>query len=140
MTYVDNREETVMSATDLQPLELTRALSPAAVLRPLEVDQVIAQLRAHDVGVGGVWCASPGLWQRYDAAWDGAWGGVGSAQLVGTIAMAYGAPVRGTITISRVTVTPHGHDHGWTVDSLCNEVLGYAGVTLDTCVRAAPTT
>jgi hypothetical protein len=136
-TYPDNREETGMSAPDLESLELTRVLRPAAVLRPLEVEQVIAALRARDVGVGGVWSASPGAWQRYDTAWDEPGGTPGSAKLVGTIVMAYGTPVRGDIAITRVTVTPHGHELGWTVDSLCNDVLGYAGVTLDSCARAA---
>lgn len=126
-----------MSAIDLEPLELTRDLRPAVVLRPHEVDQVIAALRARDVGVGGVWRASPGVWQRYDVAWEGPGGRVGAAKPVGMIVMAYGTPVRGDISITRVTVTSHGHELGWSVESLCDEVLGFAALTLDSCPRAA---
>jgi hypothetical protein len=60
----------------------------------------------------------------------------GSAQLVGTIATTYGAPTRYEITIYRVTVTAHGHEKGWSVESLCDDALGYAGLTLRSCSRA----
>jgi hypothetical protein len=129
-----------MTALDLPAPELTRSLCPAAVLRPFEVDQVIAALRLRDVAVGGVWSASPGVWQRWDRGWDGPGGMPGTAQAVGTIGAAYGVPVRGDIAIIRGAVTAHGHELGWTVESLCNDVLGHAGLTLDTCARVAPVT
>lgn len=116
--------------------EQTRVIRPAAVLREVEGRQVVAALSDLDVGSGGVWNVNPGLWQRYDKPWDGLSGMTGSSKLVGTIGAAYGAPTRYEVTIFRVTVTAHGADLGWSVDSLCNEALGYAGLTLESCPRA----
>ena len=50
---------------------------------------------------------------------------------------AYGTPTRYEITLYRVTVTQFGHDNGWTVELLCDEALGYGGLTLGECPRAA---
>jgi hypothetical protein len=116
--------------------ETSEVIRPAAVLRQQEAQLVVDALSALDVSKGGIWNVSPGLWQRYDKAWDGAGGMAGSAKLVGTIATTYGAPTRYDITIYRVTVTEHGHHIGWSVDSLCDDALGYAGLTLKTCTRA----
>ncbi|HEX3825274.1 MAG TPA: hypothetical protein VHV79_12485 [Mycobacteriales bacterium] len=113
-----------------------RVIRPAAVLREAEGRQVVTALSALDVGSGGVWNVNPGLWQRYDKSWDGIGGMAGTSKLVGTIGAAYGAPTRYEITVYRVTVTEHGATLGWTVDSLCNEALGYAGLTLENCARA----
>jgi hypothetical protein len=116
--------------------ESSEVIRPAAVLRQQEAQLVVDALTALDVSTGGPWNINPGLWQRYDHAWDGVGGMAGTAKLVGTIASTYGAPTRYDITIYRVTVTEHGHKLGWTVDLLCNEALGYAGLTLATCTRA----
>ena len=116
--------------------ELSRVLRPAAVLRHIEVEKVVEALKARDVSVGGVWNASPGVWQRYDKPWDGAAGMSGGSKLVGTIGMAYGTPTRYDITIYRVTVSTLGSELGWTVDSLCDDALGHAGISLATCIRA----
>jgi hypothetical protein len=35
-----------------------------------------------------------------------------------------------------VTITPFGAQHGWTVDDLCDEALGFGGYTLADCPRA----
>jgi hypothetical protein len=35
-----------------------------------------------------------------------------------------------------VTVTPVGTAAGWTVEKLCDEPLGYGGLTLASCPRA----
>ena len=115
-------------------------IRPAAVLRQLEAERVVASLSALDVSTGGVWIVNPGLWQRFDKAWDGVGGMAGSAKVVGTIATTYGAPTRYDITIYRVTLSDHGRILGWSVDSLCDEALGYAGLTLQSCPRAELTT
>ena len=54
-----------------------------------------------------------------------------------TIQVAYGIPTRYEITIFRVTVSELGDRLGWTVESLCDEALGYGGLTLSTCPRAS---
>lgn len=116
--------------------ETTQVIRPAAVLRAQEVERVVAALTERDVANGGMWNATPGLWQRYDKPWDGPGGMLGSARLVGTIAAAYGSPTRYDITLYRVMVTDHGAALGWTTESLCDDALGYAGLTLATCTRA----
>jgi hypothetical protein len=116
--------------------ETSEIIRPAAVLRQQEAQRVVDALTDLDVSTGGPWNINPGLWQRYDHAWDGVGGMTGTAKLVGTIATTYGAPTRYDITIYRVTVTEHGQKLGWSVGSLCNDALGYAGITLDTCTRA----
>jgi hypothetical protein len=116
--------------------ETSEVIRPAAVLLQTEAQQVVEALSNLDVSKGGVWIVNPGLWQRFDHAWDGPGGMAGTARLVGTIASTYGAPTRYDITIYRVTVTSHGHDLGWTVQSLCDDALGYAGLTLQSCTRA----
>jgi hypothetical protein len=64
---------------------------------------VVRELERRDVALGGVWNASPGLWQRYDVPWDGVPSGPGSAKLVGSIGAVYGTPSKYDITIYRVT-------------------------------------
>ncbi|HEX3908044.1 MAG TPA: hypothetical protein VHW92_08935 [Mycobacteriales bacterium] len=97
---------------------------------------MVAALTNLDVSDGGTWNITPGVWQRYDKPWDGASGMAGSAKLIGTIGSTYGAPTRYEITLYRVTVTAHGAELGWTTDSLCDDALGYAGLTLASCARA----
>src|ERR1700759_912994 len=116
--------------------ETTKVIRPAAVLRAQEGERVLDALGALDVAEGGVWITNPGLWQRYDKPWDGVGGMAGSSKLVGTIGAAYGSPTRYDITIYRVTVTEHGTATGWTVESLCDDALGHADLTLATCARA----
>lgn len=116
--------------------ELTCVIRPAAVLPEAAANRIVAELSSRDVSRGGVWNASTTVWQRYSAPWDGPGSTRGSAELVGTIAVAYGTPVRHHITVYRVTVTGVGSDLGWTVDQLCDEALGYGGLTLAGCPRA----
>jgi hypothetical protein len=116
--------------------EQTRVIRPAAILRAQEVELVLAGLGELDVSVGGVWITNPGLWQRYDHPWDGVGGMAGTSKLVGTIGAAYGQPTKYEITIYRVTVTEHGIANGWTVESLCDDALVHADLTLDSCARA----
>jgi hypothetical protein len=116
--------------------ETTQVIRPAAVLRAVEGERVVAALKGLDVADGGIWNINPGMWQRYDKPWDGPGGMSGTAKLVGTIGSAYGSPTRYDITIYRVTISAHGAELGWTVESLCDDALGYAGLSLATCTRA----
>lgn len=118
------------------PGDATTVIRPSAVLAEKAARQVVAELERRDVSRGGVWNASPGLWQRYDVPWDGDSGGPGSARLVGSIAAVYGTPGKYDITIYRVTTTEHGRDAGWTVEALCDDALQHAGLTLASCPRA----
>jgi hypothetical protein len=113
----------------------TAVIRPAAVLREQEAAKVLAQLEQMDVSLGGVWNVVPGLWQRYDKPWDGDAGMMGGARLMGTIGVMYGSPSRHDITIYRVTVTSDGAASGWSVESLCDDALVHAGLTLAQCPR-----
>jgi hypothetical protein len=115
--------------------ETAVVLRPAAVLPRSAAEKVVEALDALDVSKGGVWIVNPGLWQRFDRPWDGV-SGRGSAQLVGTIGSAYGTPTRYDITLYRATITAAGEEAGWTVESLCDDALGYAGLALSNCPRA----
>ena len=116
--------------------EQTTVIRPSAVLDERAAREVVSELEYRDVARGGVWSASPGLWQRYDRPWDGVGGGRGSAQLVGSVAAVYGTPSKYDITIYRVTTTDAGREAGWTVERLCDDALQYADLTLATCPRA----
>ena len=115
----------------------TTVIRPSAILGEAAARAVVTELERRDVSRGGVWNASPGLWQRYDAPWDGVPSGPGRATLVGTIAAVYGTPGKYDITIYRVTTTERGRAAGWTVEKLCDDALQHAGLTLATCPRAA---
>ena len=117
--------------------EATTVIRPSAVLGEKAARAVVAELEYRDVGRGGVWSASSGLWQRYDVPWNGVGGTRGTAKLVGSIAAVYGTPSKYDITIYRVTTTDFGREAGWTVERLCDDALQYAGLTLATCPRAA---
>ena len=116
---------------------VTEVIRPAAILPENATREVLMQLSLNDVRVGGLWQADPAVWRRFDRPWDGEDGGPGSAGLLGTIQVAYGVPTRYEITIFRVTVSQLGDESGWSVSSLCDEAIGYGGLTLDTCPRAA---
>ena len=116
--------------------EDVRIIRPAAILDERAAAQVLQQLRRLDVSAGGVWNATSSLWQRYDAPWDGVGGTRGEAKLLGSIAVMYDSPHRHEITIYKVTVSENGLDQGWTVESLCDDALIWAGLTIATCPRA----
>jgi hypothetical protein len=118
------------------PAETARVIRPAAVLPEAEATEIVAALADNDVSRGGVWNASSSVWQRFSGPWDGAGGTRGSAVLVGTIAVAYGLPIRDHITIYRVNVSDAGAALGWTVDRLCDDALAFVGLTLADCPRA----
>jgi hypothetical protein len=116
---------------------VTEVIRPAAVIPEASARAILVELAMHDVGMGGVWESSPTTWKRYDGPFDGPGGSPGSAQLVGTIQVAYGTPSRYEITVYRVTVTGRGGELGYTVGSLCDEALGHGGLALATCPRAS---
>jgi hypothetical protein len=115
--------------------DATTVIRPSAVLGEKAARDVVRELERRDVSRGGVWNASPGLWQRYDSPWNGTPGGPGTAKLVGSIAAVHGAPGKYDITIYRVTTTEHGRCVGWTVESLCDDALQHADLSLATCPR-----
>jgi len=115
--------------------DTTEVIRPSAVLASKLATQIVHELESRDVSRGGVWSASPGLWQRYDHPWDGPGGTHGSAKLVGSIGAVYGSPSKYDITIYRVTVTEHGASQGWTVDRICDDALRFVDLTLATCPR-----
>ncbi len=114
--------------------DTTTVIRPSAILTDRLAKQVLDALVTRDVSKGGVWSASAGLWQRYDQPWSGV--SRGAAQLVGSIGTVYGTPSKYDITIYRVTITETGSAAGWTVDTLCDDALQYADLTLARCPRA----
>ena len=123
-----------------QQQDRVEVIRPAAVLEARAATQVLSALRSEDVATGGIWNASASVWQRYDRAWNGVGGTRGEARLVGTVAVMYDAPARHEVTIYRVTITQHGLETGWTVESLCDDALTSTGLTLASCPRAELTT
>lgn len=117
----------------------TRIIRPAAVLGTNAAGDVLRSLQRLDVSRGGTWNASSSLWQRYDRPWDGPGGQRGAAQLVGSLAVVYDSPIRHSITIYKVSVTSHGRAAGWSVESICDDALTWAGLNLANCPRAAMT-
>ncbi|HEX8003445.1 MAG TPA: hypothetical protein VF519_12195 [Mycobacteriales bacterium] len=112
-------------------------IRPAAVLPEAAARLVLVELALRHIDAGGVWDASPTTWHRYDRPRDPADPNPIESRLVGTLQVAYGTPTKYEITVYRATVTRLGTDAGWTVESLCDEALGYGGLTLATCPRAS---
>lgn len=117
---------------------VTEVIRPAAVLREDLARTVLVELAFRDVRAGGCWESNPTLWRRYDRPWDGPDGpdDHGGSGLVGSIQVAYGVPTRYDITLFRATITWFGGEQGWTVESLCDEALGFVGLDLASCPRA----
>jgi hypothetical protein len=111
-------------------------IRPAAVVPEESARQILVELAAQDVRMGGNWCAEPTTWRRYDKAWDGPDRGPGTAELIGSLQIAYGMPTRFEITIFRASVTRSGTLQGVTVETLCDEALGLGGLSLASCPRA----
>jgi hypothetical protein len=115
---------------------VTEVIRPAAVIPEEAARTILMALALRDVRVDGPWEAEPSVWRRFDQAWNGAGVTPGTAELLGTIQIAYGVPTRYEITLFRATITKLGSQRGWSVSDLCNEALGFGGLTLDTCPRA----
>jgi hypothetical protein len=114
---------------------VTEVIRPAAIVPELSARKVLVELVLHDVRMGGVWWSEPTNWRRYDRPWDGIDDGPGSAEILGTMQIAYGVPTRFDITIYRATVTLAGRERGMTVASLCDEALAFGQLSLATCPR-----
>ena len=113
---------------------VVEVIRPAAVLPETAARQVLVELALRDVRTGGVWVSSPTVWQRYDRPWSG--DEPAGSELVGTLQVSYGTPTKYAITIYRATITIFGSAIGWSVETLCDEALGYGGYTLAECPRA----
>jgi hypothetical protein len=113
------------------------SIRPAAVLPIDAATRILTALEHLDVSKGGVWNATPGVWQRYDKPWDGPAGSRGSAELIGSIAVVYDRPRRNEITVYKATLTAAGRLQGWTTDKICDDALGHADLTLASCPRDA---
>jgi hypothetical protein len=114
--------------------EITEVIRPAAVVPEEAARAVLMQLTLRDRALGGAWESEASVWRRYDVNDEDQ--PVGSGELIGSIQIAYGVPTRYDITIYRATVTRVGASLGWTVESLCDEALGLAGLNLANCPRA----
>jgi hypothetical protein len=115
---------------------VTEVIRPAAVIPEEAARVILMAIALRDVRVGGLWEAEPSVWRRFDRSWDGANGTPGTAELLGTIQVAYGVPTRYEITLFRATITKIGSQHGWGVSDLCDEALGFGGLTLESCPRS----
>ena len=116
---------------------VTEVIRPAAVLPEEAARVVMVELAVRDVRSGGHWASSPTLWQRYDRPWNGTGTSTpGDSELVGSLQVSYGTPTKYAITIYRATVTIFGAQHGWNVEALCDEALGFGGYSLAECPRA----
>ncbi|MGB8652772.1 MAG: hypothetical protein WCD35_19155 [Mycobacteriales bacterium] len=124
-----------LAAAVYEDVAVTEVIRPAAVLPESAARTVLAELAMRDVRSDGVWWSSPALWQRWDRPWDTA-EAAGAAELIGTLQVAYGSPTKYAITIFRATITSYGAGCGWTVEGLCDEALGFGGLTLADCPRA----
>jgi hypothetical protein len=117
-------------------LTVTEIVRPAAVLTGPSAAMVLDGLAYNDARIGGRWSASPDCWRLYEQSWDGVDArAAATAGLIGSIQVAYGTPSRYDITIFRATVTLRGSQNGYTVQSLCDEALSFAGLTLASCPR-----
>jgi len=113
-------------------LSVTECIRPAAVLSEANACIVLTGLRAHDVSLGGHWTVEPACWRLYERASDLAAPG---QSLIGSIQVANGTPTRYEITIFQATLTVAGSRRGYTVTSLCDEALSFAGLSLQSCPR-----
>ena len=130
---MDPFEELANAAYD--DVAVSEVIRPAAVLPESAARTVLVELAVRDVRSDGTWWSSPALWQRWDRPWDSP-ERAGSSQLLGSLQVAYGSPTKYAITVFRATITPYGAASGWSVESLCDEALGFGGFTLADCPRA----
>jgi hypothetical protein len=114
----------------------SEVIRPAAVLMELSARAILVGLAEDDVRSGGCWLTSPGVWVRYDQPWPEGANEPGDAVHLGTIRSIYDSPQRYSVTIFRASITPDGVDRGWTVESLCDDALRHASLTLAGCPRA----
>lgn len=128
----------LLTAQNLDEGVITEVIRPAAIIPEAAARAILVELSLGDVSNQGVWHSSPTTWSRYDRPWQHSPDTTG-AELIGTIQVAYGTPTKYEITLYRVTITRFGQDNGWSVELLSDEALGYGGLTLAECPRAALT-
>lgn len=114
---------------------ISEVIRPAAVVPEESARAILAALEAQSVVRNGCWVATVRQWSRYDRPGVGP-DGAPIGQLLGWLEAIYGATTRYEVTIYRATVTSVGTDAGWTVERLCDEPLGYGGLSLASCPRA----
>ena len=117
---------------------ITEVIRPAAVIPEEAARTILVELSLNSVLTGGLWNGQPSRWDRFDRPWPSAGGpgsGTEAARLFGSIQVAYGTPTRYEITIYRVSVTYTGTENGWSVQSLCDEALGFGDLSLAMCPR-----
>ena len=121
------RDDGDMSSSD-------QVIRPAAVLPERAARIILAWLDDNDVSRGGVWAHDIGYIKRFSGPFDGLGGMRGSAVLLGSLHITWN---KYDVTIFRANVTDEGVEQGFTVESLCDEVLAVAGLTLASCPRAS---
>ena len=124
-----------LAAAVYEDVAVAEIIRPAAVLPESSARAVLVELAMRDVRDEGQWWSSPTLWQRWDRPWD-SHDEAGSSLLVGSLHVTYGAPTKYAITIYRATLTDVGVGEGGTVQTLCDEALGFGGYRLADCPRA----
>ena len=115
-------------------------IRPAAILPEAAARLVLVEMAMRNIDAGGLWDATPTTWHRYDRPRDPSDRTPIDTRLIGTLQVAYGTPTKYDITIYRATVTRLGTEAGWTVETLCDEAIGFGGLTLAECPRANLTT
>src|SRR5947209_11825178 len=96
-----------LAATAYEDVAITEVIRPAAVLPESAARVVLVELALRDVRNDGQWWSSPTLWRRYDRPWDDQ-ETPGTAELIGSLQVTYGTPMKYSITVYRATVTPFG--------------------------------
>lgn len=124
-----------LAAAAYDDVAVTEVIRPSAILPESAARVVLVELAVRDARNGGYWTSSPVLWQRWDGPWDST-DSAGAAKLLGTLQVTYGTPTKYAITVYRATITQAGAAQGWTVQALCDEALGFGGLSLADCPRA----
>ena len=125
-----------MTRTSQDRVAATEVIRPAAVLGETTARRVLAGLSDDDVRAGGHWWARPGVWRRYAQPWGDAKTEPADALHVGTISCVYDSPQRYSVTLYRASISALGLELGWTAESICDDALRYAELTLTSCPRA----
>jgi hypothetical protein len=110
-----------------------RVIRPAAIVPERAARLLIGWVAENDVTHGGMWAHDIGYFKRFSGPFDGPGGMRGTAVLLGSIHVTWD---KYEVTIFRVSLTEDGIARGMTVESLCDELLRHAGLTLATCPRA----
>ncbi len=103
-------------------------VSPSLVMPDRDIRAVVVAVGREDVAAGGCFSVGPAGVQLWSGPWDGALGGRGESQHLGSTDWSYDTPVLQYVTIYRVLVTAAGLAAGHTTDSVLARVLGAAGL------------